>query len=892
MQSYSDILQSNGFEPVDNGIWISVGSAQGIQGWKLHLSTIQVEAPGLLEKVLPVLRSTGIPFKIARDTITLAQLNEGELGASQVGKFMTIYPNSEEESVSLARILIASTRGMHGPLIPSDIKLGDIVYARYGSYNPINYRDKLGQISSYIYDGEGNLFADARSIPFVLPKGISNPFADCICQLPIENTNGLLGPGYRIIDVIRQHAKGDIYQAIDLRSQSSVSIKVLKQGKQFCLSDMQGRDIRDRLKYQSALHQQLHGLIRIPAAGDYFEVNGDGYLPIQYIEGVSIENFVYSVLQNRPWHLLAKEDQHKILHCLLQLVAQLKKLHTAGYIHRDISASNVWITEDREVYLIDLELVWQVGSTHVPFGNGTPGFISPNQQQRKKPEYADDIYALGCVILLSLAGIDPRKLLQPEGISVEKLKGLVKGLQDHHYSIISAAVYPDAAKRPSLDEIQVLVEEMIAADKPVQNTAQNFADKTIIDLLTAGLQTMFGQMPCTADGLWLSPKLNAGRNSGSLELRKSVHRGIAGTIYLLARIKKHTQIVIPDMDRIQRAADWCASEQEVADANMPGLYFGDAGVAMALSEAIDSGLIENSAVIAAFIGHALNQQTDWLDITHGMAGQGVAHFYLNDLLQNGVAPGNNIRHLARYLIRQQSEDGSWVTPEGVDGISGETLTGFAHGVSGIIYFLAEYAYRYNDAAAIRAVEKAVQWLTDQSYDDAQGKLRWNYSLNQKAPWNWWCHGGPGIALTYLRLYELSGEKSHACMAEKALEVHADELVYANLSQCHGLSGLGEVYLEAYRVLKAEKWLQKANGIAQTIFNLRFEQEKNVHWMVEDPNFVTPDMMMGMGGVLHFYLRLLLKAHHIGFPLLFNPLKKPGNRLLTGEGMTEKKYLVT
>jgi hypothetical protein len=38
-------------------------------------------------------------------------------------------------------------------------------------------------------------------------------------------------------------------------------------------------------------------------------------------------------------------------------------------------------------------------------------------------------------------------------------------------------------------------------------------------------------------------------------------------------------------------------------------------------------------------------------------------------------------------------------PAGVDGISGDTLTGFAHGVSGIVYFLAEYARSFSNTYA-------------------------------------------------------------------------------------------------------------------------------------------------------------------------------------------------
>ncbi len=79
-------------------------------------------------------------------------------------------------------------------------------------------------------------------------------------------------------------------------------------------------------------------------------------------------------------------------------------------------------------------------------------------------------------------------------------------------------------------------------------------------------------------------------------------------------------------------------------------------------------------------------------------------------------------------------------------------------------------------------------------------LEWNYSDVHSEKWKWWCHGGPGIALAFLNLYEQTGKDSYADVVTKALEIHPFDIQYPNLSQCHGISGLGEIYLEAYSEL--------------------------------------------------------------------------------------------
>ena len=70
------------------------------------------------------------------------------------------------------------------------------------------------------------------------------------------------------------------------------------------------------------------------------------------------------------------------------------------------------------------------------------------------------------------------------------------------------------------------------------------------------------------------------------------------------------------------------------DAGMPGLHFGEAGVAVALSEAIDAGLLARTELVNAFLHKALAGPLDWPDLTHGAAGQGVASLYCADRLSD------------------------------------------------------------------------------------------------------------------------------------------------------------------------------------------------------------------------------------------------------------------
>jgi serine/threonine protein kinase len=819
-----------------------------------------------------------------------------------MGKFMTIYPTTDEDARGLAEKLVEITSGFHGPVVVTDLRLGDIVYTRYGGFNPIITRDRFGQSFTSITYPDSSLRVDAYSIPFASPDGIDNPFTgpgapfgfqsaiDRSAGTPESSKSGKpFGPGYLVLEVVKQHPKGSIFRGIDLRSQEDASVKILKQGRQHCLSDIYGRDIRNRLQHQETLHKALHGTISTPAADPYFEVNGDGYLPLQNIDGISIESFAHTTLKNRLWGSLTGEEQCKSLSVLKNLSVAVMKMHRVGYVHRDLTASNILIDQTGQVFLLDLELAHAIDDDTPPFTLGTPGFMSPQQWDRKPPAFTDDIYALGCCAILLLTGLDPRRVVfARESSRTDQLLGLVDGVPRSFLEMVSRSTSSDAAERPTLE---ALIESIESCASAVESRTPERAAKigirtsrasivaVVPSVLTAGIRGLLDETPYDREtGLWLSlPMPNSlrehavNRQSGLFDVYRHGNRGVAGVVFLLARLARYGFRSEGDAERVQQVTQWLLDNGSGSSSRLPGLHFGEAGVAVAMAEAIAGGLIERDARIDSFMSDVLCGVLDWPDITHGAAGQGIAAIYCGERLH---APEfMELSHrCADYLMMSQSEAGAWKLPSGVEGISGEILTGFAHGVAGIVYFLAEYARRFGSVRAEESWRRGANWLAEQAISsEAKDSLEWQYSTVNKERWAWWCHGSPGIALTFLRLFEQTREEAFRDIASKALHVHPAEICYPNLSQCHGLSGLGEIYLEASRVLDGAQWVDRALHIAWLLRLLARESDGSaLTWLVEDPTSETADLMVGASGVLHFFLRLVLQGKGVGFPLLLDP----------------------
>ena len=883
---YADILERQGFRVRRQEPWVHVGDATRVQGWKLHVSSIPTQASHVLQTILPALRTAGVAFKVILDDALLSQLNEGNLGTTQIGKFATIYPSSDAAARRLATELVELTRGFAGPVVATDLRLGDVVYSRYGAFRPIIVRDRLGRQASYVRDPAGGLQRDEYAIPFSVPRGRKNPFNTLLAGFTSSQARRsrrnrtLLGPGFLILDVLKAHPKGSVYRGLDLRDRDRMAIWVVKEGRQWCLSDRHGRDMRTRLRHQAHVHAELQGRAPVPDAGEYFEVDGNGYLPVAFIRGRSLVQVASDDRRERPWHALGAGRQRAMLEHLLGAIKGVDQMHRAGYVHRDLSGGNVLAGDDGRVWLIDLELVHALDDDAPPFGLGTPGFMSPDQEARRPVTPADDVYALGALTLLLLTGLDPRRLLfAAPADRHEQWHALARGAHPGLVELVTRCLDARAGCRPTLDEMRATVAD--AAEAPTARSGPHRIRRDsslgagLEGQVRRGLRGLARDSPIDeSSGLWLSEAFDRhdiavveGRRR--LELRRSANRGIAGVLFVLGRLARCGYRTRATDARARRAATWLVGESSAPDSGMPGLHFGEAGVAVALVEAIAGGIVAPSPEIARFVRKALAGALDWPDLTHGAAGQGIAALYCGDRMADPAISAFADR-CADFLITTQRPGGHWAWPSGLSAPR-DVYTGFAHGVAGVTYFIAEYARRTGVASAERAWRRGANWLMARS--DRQGNaLSWPNSTGRPDRWVWWCHGSVGIAVLFLRLYEQTGESRYADVAQRALSVHPPDFLAVNLSQCHGSSGVGEVYIEASRVLGGRRWKRRAESVLDVLWALRRGSKTGAAaWLVESTYGPTADLMVGCSGIVHLFLRASLPPTPLGLPLLLDPL---------------------
>src|SRR5215207_8606861 len=148
------------------------------QGWKLHVSATVLTAGRVLEAAAPLLAARGVLYKAPASLVELEKLNSGIFyGYSQVGKFLTVYPRTDEEAVLLAAELDRATRGVDAPSVPFDLKYraGGCVHYRYGAFSALDFEGENGERVRAVRDPEGNLVPDVRD-GAAHPDWVADPF--------------------------------------------------------------------------------------------------------------------------------------------------------------------------------------------------------------------------------------------------------------------------------------------------------------------------------------------------------------------------------------------------------------------------------------------------------------------------------------------------------------------------------------------------------------------------------------------------------------------------------------------------------------------------------------------------------------------------------------------
>ena len=199
----------------------------------------------------------------------------------------------------------------------------------------------------------------------------------------------------------------------------------------------------------------------LPKVTDYFEYDGQRYLVEELVEGQTLEAWA-----NSPEPL----RESRVIGWAIGICQALQYLHDHGIIYRDLKPSNVMVTPDDDIRLIDFGLVrfYTLGKAHDTIIMGTPGYAAPEQYGQGQTDPRSDIFSLGALMHHLLTGQDPS--VRPFVFS--PVRELNPNVSEHVDYAVRKAVMTDPMLRFESAEN---MEQALLGQRPVPPQGERFA---------------------------------------------------------------------------------------------------------------------------------------------------------------------------------------------------------------------------------------------------------------------------------------------------------------------------------------------------------------------------------------------------------------------------------
>jgi len=204
---------------------------------------------------------------------------------------------------------------------------------------------------------------------------------------------------YEIVEEVGRGAMGVVYKASDPTIGRMVAIKVLSLDSTHQEGVPGAQEIFMR-EARAAGRLSHPGIVTIHDALEDPETKNN-YIVMEFIPGRTLENIL---LYGPP---LTTE---KSLDIARQIAEALDYAHRQQIIHRDLKPANILLTEDGRPKITDFgiaKILAAGGSLRTSAVMGTPAYMSPEQVTGGEIDARSDLFALGILTYLMLAGEKP-----------------------------------------------------------------------------------------------------------------------------------------------------------------------------------------------------------------------------------------------------------------------------------------------------------------------------------------------------------------------------------------------------------------------------------------------------------------------------------------------------
>ena len=250
---------------------------------------------------------------------------------------------------------------------------------------------------------------------------------------------------FEIVELVYSAGMSHIYKAIDQRrclegtGDFHVAIKTMRPS--IASSNQGGLALeREAARTQSLSHPNIINIF------DFDNHDGQFFLVMEWLEGESVN----ALLRRTEGEAVDPE----LARTVITLAATgVQHAHRNNVVHADINPSNIFITDTREIKLLDFGVARSVNTPEASeddrFTWVTQTYASPEVLSGLPPVVEDDVFSLACVVYRLLSGKhpfggSPSLVARRKGLSVEA----VPGLPAREWEILRQALSFERSDRP------------------------------------------------------------------------------------------------------------------------------------------------------------------------------------------------------------------------------------------------------------------------------------------------------------------------------------------------------------------------------------------------------------------------------------------------------------
>jgi len=246
--------------------------------------------------------------------------------------------------------------------------------------------------------------------------------------------------GFLLVRRIAESAMAGVYLAVRLGDTSGKSL-VLKR-------PPLGERASGRAAQAILREAEVLGAVRgagIPALEATGDIAGLPYVALERLRGESLARLL---ALGEPLSFGAVRALGK------DIARALAKLHAAGWAHRDVTPSNIFVDDAGEAYLLDFGLCARAGDARDAVVAGTRGYVAPEAATPGAARPEQDVYGLAVCLAEAARGrrlFDEASLVEAagRGDAPREIAALEAELPG-----ISAALRRDPGARPSAAELE------------------------------------------------------------------------------------------------------------------------------------------------------------------------------------------------------------------------------------------------------------------------------------------------------------------------------------------------------------------------------------------------------------------------------------------------------